>query len=560
VILAPVGVSVYTRLAHFKKTIEALKKNTLASHTNLIVYSDAANVEKDIDSVNKVRCYSQTISGFRTVTIIERPNNYGGVKNAHQAVIQLVRIFKQAIFIEDDIETAPGFLAYMNEALEFYKDDPNVTSISGYSPPLNISEYVANDYYVMNRFCGWGCGVYERTVDLLRKKISQVEFDSLEDKSVLCEFGDDVLKMVEREVTGELDAADVRCMYRQAIHETATIYPRLSLVQNNGHDGSGYHCGITKRFQHSELWGKTEGFDFSDNLSIDPRIKSEQQYFRAFKGNYAVKRVLNNQQQSKKVALSYIDNLFKKDLSRFNIKDNTLPHSHSRKVAILSTPRVGSTYLSYLLYPYFGESIRREWLHNRYAEIYIANKQGENPLNYLQFIQNNAFSDSEFFGLHLHINQVIAWQEKYGINIFEYYGFDHVVYMERKDIFAQSYSLAVASESGLWGSEIINALNFASGFKVEVTEDAFDKAYKMLIREREYFDQNIKTVDTKVIQYEDLVLNPDKMIKRIFEDEYKLSKGSDVIQGNIEVPEKSVSIICEENKKELESYFQAKYM
>lgn len=559
-ILAPIGVSVYTRLTHFKKSIEALKKNTLASRSNLIIYSDAASTDADIDLVNQVRCYAKNISGFRTVTVIERPINYGGVKNAHQAVVQLVRIFKKAIFIEDDIETAPGFLSFMNEALTFYKDDPNVTSISGYSPPLNINDYVVNDYYVMNRFCGWGCGLYERTVDWLKKEISQTEFDALEDKSVLCEFGDDVLDMVKKEVFGELDAADVRCMYRQAIHGTATIYPRKSLVQNNGHDGSGYHCGVTKRFQHDKLWNKTQNFYFDEQLSVDTRIKQEQQEFRAFKGQYAVNRLLHNQKQSKKVALDHIATLFQKDLIGLNLEQKVVHSPLVRKVAILSTPRVGSTFLSYLLYPYFGDSIRREWLHNRYLEAFDENRKNESPVDYLRFIKKHAFSDSTFFGLHIHINQVITWQENYDINIFDYFGFDDVVYMERKDIFAQAYSLAVASESGLWGSEIINTLNLAKDFKVKVTKDALDRAYNALMREKKYFEKNIKTTDTKTIEYETLVENSAQVIESVFEVECGISREENIQQNLIESPERSISIICEENKKQLKTYFKMKYL
>jgi LPS sulfotransferase NodH len=554
--LAPIGISVYTRLAHFKGAIEALQKNTLAAGSNLVVYSDAASRDEDIELVNNVRIYAKSIQGFRSVTVIERSLNYGGVKNAHRAALQLVQIFKQAIFIEDDIETAPGFLAYMNGALNFYKDNPAVTSISGYSPPLNISEYVVNDFYVMNRFCGWGCGLYERTAECLQKKISQTEFDDLDDKKVLCEFGDDVRAMVQKEVNGELDAADVRCMFRQAVHNTATIYPRFSLVQNLGHDGSGYHCGVSNRFQHATLWDKTDGFVFNNNLNVDEQIKKEQQDFRSFKGDYEVLRMLNNQKQSKEVALNYINSLFKKDLSKLGASEQR-PYSKSCKVAILSTPRVGSTFLSYMLYPYFGESIRREWLHNRYLEAFHNLKQNNSAKEYLDFLKNKAFTDCDVLGFHFHVNQVIAWKQNFDIDVFDYYDFDHVVYMERKNVFAQSYSLAVATESGLWGSEIINALNIAKDFKVQVSKNAFDKAYKGIIQEQEYCEKHLKSHITHTIGYEDLVQNPQEEIANLFERKLKITPklgGLDIAS-----PEKCVSIVCEENKEELQSYFNAKY-
>lgn len=556
--LAPVGISVYTRLAHFKRAIEALQRNTLAPRTNLIIYSDAPSKDEDIPLVDGVRLYAKSIDGFRTVTVIERPNNYGGVKNAHKAVLQLVRIFKQAIFIEDDIETAPGFLAFMNDALDFYRNDLSVTSISGYSPPLNnINNYVTKDFYVMNRFCGWGCGLYERTATWLSQKISPQEFDALENKEVLCEFGQDVLSMVKKEVDGELDAADVRCMFRQAVHNCATIYPKHSLVQNFGHDGSGYHCGATKRFQHEELWDKTSGFEFDKDLSIDSRIKKEQQDFRAFRGEYVVHRVIHNQNQAKEVASVFIDNLFAKDLKSLPLGKK--PVSKKMKVAILSTPRVGSTYLSHLLYPYFGQSIKREWLHLKYFDAFKKTNPNASPESYLDTLNHTAFDDCDYLGLHFHVNQVLAWQKKFGVGVFDYFGFDHIIYVERKNIFAQAYSLAVATESGLWGSEIINSLNLAENFQVQITEDAFDRAYKGVIQERNYYETHLKGLTSHTIAYEDLVVDSQALVKDVFEGQLQMSPMHEV-EGDEDIPNKCVSIVNAENRKEMEAYFNTTYV
>jgi LPS sulfotransferase NodH len=555
-ILAPLGVSVYTRITHFKVTIEALQKNTLACHTNLIIYSDAASNEADVDLVSKVRLYAKSIQGFRTVTVIERPHNLGGVDNALQAVSQLVRIFKKTIFVEDDIETAPGFLAFMNSALDFYYDTPSVTSISGYSPPLNIAGHIDSDFYVMNRFCGWGSGLYERTVELLNKEISQADFDSLEDENLLCEFGDDVLNMVKKEIEGSLDAGDVRCMFWQTVYNTSTIYPRFSLVQNNGHDGTGYHCGITKRFNHDSLWGKTDNFVFIPHPIVNDYVKKEQQDFRAFRGDYNIHRPIYNQTQCKEIALNYISDVFNKDISNLIVSGHG-NKPKSIKVAILSTPRVGSTLLSYLLNPYFGESIRREWLHKKFVEAFDEKKQKDSIIAYLDFLKNEAFSDCNALGLHFHVNQVITWKQDFGIDIFHYFDFDQVIYMERKDMFAQSFSLAVATESGLWGSEIINALNIAPNFKVQVSEKAFNQAYKTLSQEKEYYEKHLKHFITHNIEYEDLMQDLQKNIVNIFEIKLKLTP--QVSNPDMINPEKCVSIVCNENREELKCVYNENF-
>jgi LPS sulfotransferase NodH len=551
--LAPVGVSVYTRLGHFKKAIEALKANKLACETNLIIYSDAAFKPEDEEMVAQVREYSHSITGFRTVTVIERLVNYGGVSNAHEGLKQLLRVFKVVICVEDDIEVAPGFLAFMNKALAFYKNNPSVVSISGYSPPIEIENYVDKDFYVMNRFCGWGCGVYERSLEWFTTKISQEEFDSVSDKNLLCEFGDDVLHMVKKEVTGELDAADVRCMFRQAIHGGATIYPRYSLVQNNGHDGSGYHCGKTNRFHHQSLWKKVENFSFDDELTIDERIRKEKSDFRAFRGKYAKFRLINSLDLSKEIASSVIDQYFEKTLHQLIKKQIPDISKVGKRIAILSTPRVGSTWLCKLLTPYFSASITHEWFHPRFVVKYLQIVEGSSPQDYLQFVKDKAFIDCFANGFHLHVNQYHFWMQYHNIDLIRFFDFDSVVYLSRKEKFSQIYSLAVASESTLWGNELIAELNIAEQFQVKINHEQFDKAEKALNEEFKYFTEYLKQHVEHFICYEHFCEKGSLMVEQLFESELKLHPEHPAIQTSSFKRENT--IIDQDNKNLMKAHF-----
>lgn len=70
--LAPVGLVVYNRIEHTKRVIEALKKNTLASDTDLYIFSDAPSKKEDESAVYELREYLKTINeGFKNVYIYE---------------------------------------------------------------------------------------------------------------------------------------------------------------------------------------------------------------------------------------------------------------------------------------------------------------------------------------------------------------------------------------------------------------------------------------------------------------------------------------------------------
>jgi hypothetical protein len=192
--------------------------------------------------------------------------------------------FGRAIFLEEDIVTAPGFLTFMNEAIEYYKDNPRIFSISGYAPPIKIPENYRHDVYFLRRFNAWGFGTWKDRFSQI-KYISPNDYEQFTaDRKQVREFvnggGADMLRMLKRDAYGETDAGDVKAMYAQFLSDQYTVYPVQSLVQNIGHDGTGEHCGVNDRFD-VKLWGKMSGFEFITDIQHDRRILKENQKFRA---------------------------------------------------------------------------------------------------------------------------------------------------------------------------------------------------------------------------------------------------------------------------------------
>lgn len=278
--LAPIGVSTYTRIDHLKQTIEALARNTLAQESELYVFSDAAR-PGDEQKVREVRRYLKGVKGFRSVHIVERVEN-NRVKNNRGGMKQLLDRSGKLIWLEEDIVTAPGFLRFMNDAIDFYENDPRVLSICGYAPPLGVS--TKKDFFALGRFCAWGFGITKDNFDRI-KEIPENHLSFIDIRR-LAMYGDDIYDMVSKEARGQLSALDVRAMYLQYLEEIVTIYPRHSLVQNIGHDGTGVHCGDTDRFNHEKLWRKRSDFKFERNPRIDRKIVKANAEFRSRKSTF----------------------------------------------------------------------------------------------------------------------------------------------------------------------------------------------------------------------------------------------------------------------------------
>ena len=70
------------------------------------------------------------------------------------------------------------------------------------------------------------------------------------------------------------------------LKEWYTLYPRESLVQNIGHDGSGVHCGVSDKYE-VEISEKTD-FVFDDKIELNPEIVRENFKFRFLLNDYSM--------------------------------------------------------------------------------------------------------------------------------------------------------------------------------------------------------------------------------------------------------------------------------
>ena len=169
--LSPIVLFVYNRLRHTQQTIEALQKNHLASESNLIIYSDGAKTKNEQEDVNKVRLYIEQIDIFKNITIIKREKNWGLANNIVDGVTKVINQYKKIIVLEDDLVTSPYFLTYMNEALDFYKDEGKVWHISGWNYPIKTDRL--HDVFLWRVMNCWGWATWSNRWSYYDKNINK---------------------------------------------------------------------------------------------------------------------------------------------------------------------------------------------------------------------------------------------------------------------------------------------------------------------------------------------------------------------------------------------------
>lgn len=239
--LAPIALFAYNRPWHVSQTVDALKKNELFDSSDLIVFSDGARDQASAQKVEEVRRYLRTISGCKSVSIIERDCNFGLGKSIISGVTWVLSKYDKVIVMEDDLVTSPFFLRYLNDALEYYANEENVISIHGYCYPIaNLPE----TFFIKGADClGWA--TWRRGWDLFeedgRKLLEQLEKNNLLDRFDL--FGAyGFSKMLKDQIHGKNSSWAVRWYASALLNEKLTLYPGQSLVFHIGSDGSGINC------------------------------------------------------------------------------------------------------------------------------------------------------------------------------------------------------------------------------------------------------------------------------------------------------------------------------
>lgn len=239
---APVALFVYNRPAHTRATVEALLGNRLAGLTDLHVFSDAPKKPEAQQGVDEVRSFLKTISGFKSVTVVERPSNLGLANSIVDGVGALCARHGRVIVLEDDLVTSPVFLDYMNDALGRYAAHPRVYSISGYSFTTDSAQTDSTYFLPITSSWGWATwadkwSAFERDADKLQQSLASPAFIRKFDFNDSYPFSG----LARRQLSGGSDSWAIYWYFCVLLRDGLTLFPAKSLVQNVGFDGSGTH-------------------------------------------------------------------------------------------------------------------------------------------------------------------------------------------------------------------------------------------------------------------------------------------------------------------------------
>lgn len=280
---APIALFTYSRADHTRQAVESLLRNKEAAESDLYVFSDGPKNEDKKQAVKENREYIHNLKAandninknekhlFKSITIIERDKNWGLANSLIAGISEVINKYGRVIVVEDDLILSPYFLKFMNEALEKYKDNDRVGTISAYVPP--IKEKLPETFFLMYFQC-WGWGTWKRAWDLLETN-PKLLLRGLRFKKKKFDVGGDCGNYgnLYCQKVGLVDSWYVRYYASLFLHGKLSFYPGHSLAINNGMDGTGTHCKDSPDFIAPECF--THPIDLKD---IDV-IENEYAYY-----------------------------------------------------------------------------------------------------------------------------------------------------------------------------------------------------------------------------------------------------------------------------------------
>ena len=241
---APIALFLYHRPQHTARCLASLAANPEFLDSPLYLFCDGPKGASDAQAVDEVRRIARALQHPRKV-VFESSTNRGLAASVIAGVTQVVEQHGRVVVVEDDLLLAPTFLAFMNHSLHHYANDARVMQVSGHMYPIDPGSL--DDAVFLPMASSWGWATWARAWS--RFDPGMQDFQTLQAQPGLRrQFDVDgaypYFSILKRQRAGKADSWFIRWYLSLFMAGGMTLYPRHSLVRNEGFDGTGVHCGV----------------------------------------------------------------------------------------------------------------------------------------------------------------------------------------------------------------------------------------------------------------------------------------------------------------------------
>lgn len=232
----PVALFAYARTDTLEQTLGCLRENRIPL---LYAFSDGPRSPEQHGAVERVRGILRAVD-WTEVRLVERPRNLGLGLSIRSGVEEVLAAHDSLVVFEDDLRCIPGTYDYLCAALERYRDEPAVMSVTGFTHPRVTPAGVDGPYFDGRAEC-WVWGTWRRAWPGMDRDALTLMAEAAARGIDPRRYGDDLVEMARAEKARNLWA--VRWSYLHMVRRGLCLRPPRSLVEHVGIDPLATNAG-----------------------------------------------------------------------------------------------------------------------------------------------------------------------------------------------------------------------------------------------------------------------------------------------------------------------------
>ncbi len=235
----PIAVFVYNRPHHARQLLDSLLECARLDECQIFVFCDGPKKPEHRQDVLAARRVAYEFSKkMKTSQLIERSENLGLARSIVSGVTDLCEKCGRVIVLEDDFILHPFFINFMLQALDRYSDDERVAQVAGFTFPIQAPPEL--DAFFLPLSTSWGWATWQRAWQLFSWDVDAalqiLDTDPQKRDRFDLDGAYPYSDMLRRASQGKVDSWAIRWYWQTFAADKLTLYPRQSLVWQNGFD------------------------------------------------------------------------------------------------------------------------------------------------------------------------------------------------------------------------------------------------------------------------------------------------------------------------------------
>lgn len=242
---APIALFTYRRPDCTERLLASLLQNPEIRESRVFAFSDGARSPTDEDAVSATRRVLRACS-LPHLEVIERGSNLGLANSVIDGVTTLCHRFGRVIVLEDDLVLSRHYLAYMNEALDRFAEEPRVFHVSGYMYPVPLPTRLDAVFLPFISSSG-GWATWQRAwtfFDSRGTAYARLAADTSARNRFDLNGTYRFFEMLEAQLQGRVDSWAIRWYLTTFARDGLALFPTRSLAQNIGVGVGATHTAL----------------------------------------------------------------------------------------------------------------------------------------------------------------------------------------------------------------------------------------------------------------------------------------------------------------------------